>query len=151
MIREQVKEYEAPGAWPAIEMSSNVMWEQRKVTRQVYLPDGDNLCHGLSGDLGFSEQDRRENIRRVGYVARLMYDAGITVICSFISPWLHTVGAFLTALRYAPDASSDEVATRAKREVRDVVSGFLPEGAFKEVHIQCDLEECKRRDSKRLY
>jgi hypothetical protein len=113
MIREQVKEYEAPGAWPAIEMSSNVMWEQRKVTRQVYLPDGDNLCHGLSGDLGFSEQDRRENIRRVGHVARLMYDAGITVICSFISPWLHTVGAFLTALWYAPVPSSDEVATRA--------------------------------------
>jgi adenylylsulfate kinase-like enzyme len=126
MIRGQVKEYEAPGARPAIEMSSNVTWEQRKVTRQmreernghpaaclwltglsgsgkttiakeleeqlfaegrqVYLLDGDNVRHGLNGDLGFSEKERRENIRRVGHVARLMYDAGFIVVCSFISP-----------------------------------------------------------------
>ena len=57
--------------------------------RQVYLLDGDNVRHGLNGDLGFSEKERRENIRRVGHVARLMYDAGFIVVCSFISPRMH--------------------------------------------------------------
>jgi len=163
MIRGQVKSYEAPGG-PETQISSNVVWEQRSVTRQmheerngheakclwltglsgsgkttiakelekelfaqgtqVYLLDGDNVRHGLNGDLGFSEKDRRENIRRVGHVARLMYDAGFVVICSFISP---------------------------KREVRDAVKALFPEGAFKEIHVQCDLEECKRRDPKGLY
>jgi bifunctional enzyme CysN/CysC len=92
--------------------------------RQVYLLDGDNVRHGLNGDLGFSEKERRENIRRVGHVARIMYDAGFIVVCSFISP---------------------------NRDVRDAVKALFPEGAFKEIHVQCDLEECKRRDPKGLY
>jgi hypothetical protein len=129
MIRGQVKSYESPQGKYDTEISSNVTWEQRTVTRamreernghtagclwltglsgsgkttiakkleeelfaagkQVYLLDGDNVRHGLNGDLGFSEKERRENIRRVGHVARLMYDAGFIVVCSFISPRMH--------------------------------------------------------------
>jgi bifunctional enzyme CysN/CysC len=133
MIRGQVKSYRAPEKAFAEEISSNVTWEQRTITRgmreernghtagclwltglsgsgkttiakkleeelfaagkQVYLLDGDNVRHGLNGDLGFSEKERRENIRRVGHVARLMYDAGFIVVCSFISPRLHARAA----------------------------------------------------------
>jgi adenylylsulfate kinase len=64
---------------------------------------------------------------------------------------MYDAGAFLPSVRYAPDASSDEVATRAKREVRDAVKALFPEGVFKEIHVQCDLEECKGRDPKGLY
>ena len=53
----------------------------------TYLLDGDNVRHGLNGDLGFSDQDREENIRRVAEVAKLFYDAGLIVICAFISPF----------------------------------------------------------------
>ena len=54
--------------------------------KQVYLLDGDNIRHGINGDLGFTEKERTENIRGIGHVARLMYDAGFVVLCSFISP-----------------------------------------------------------------
>jgi bifunctional enzyme CysN/CysC len=92
--------------------------------RQVYRLDGDNVRHGLNGDLGFSGADRSENIRRVGEVARLFCDAGHIVLCSFISP-------------YAAD--------RAK------VRALLEEGQFLEVFVDCPLEEAKRRDPKGLY
>ena len=135
MIRGQVKSYESPQGKYDTEISSNVTWEQRSVTRamreerngheatclwltglsgsgkttvakkleqelfaegkQVYLLDGDNVRHGLNGDLGFSEKERRE--------------------------------------------------------VRDAVKALFPEGAFKEIHVQCDLEVCKQRDPKGLY
>ncbi|MDF1569688.1 MAG: sulfate adenylyltransferase subunit CysN [Spirochaetaceae bacterium] len=92
--------------------------------RQVFVIDGDNVRHGLNGDLGFTAEDREENIRRVGHVARLMYEAGFIVLCCFISP------------------------TRA---LRDFVRSLFPEGDFREVHVRCGLEECIARDPKGLY
>lgn len=91
---------------------------------RAYVLDGDNLRHGLNGDLGFSAADRAENIRRVGEVARLMQDAGMVVLSAFVSP-------------YAAD--------RAK--VRDLV----PPGAFLEVFVDTPLEVCEARDPKGLY
>ena len=88
------------------------------------LLDGDNLRHGLNRDLGFTEADRVENIRRVGEVARLMVDSGLIVICSFISPY---------------------------RAERDMVRGLVDEGDFIEVFVSTPLEECMRRDPKGLY
>lgn len=88
------------------------------------LLDGDNLRHGLNRDLGFTEADRVENIRRAGEVAKLMTDAGLIVICSFISPY------------------------RAEREF---VRNLMPEGEFVEVFVDTPIEECMRRDPKGLY
>ena len=88
------------------------------------LLDGDNLRHGLNRDLGFTEADRVENIRRVGEVAKLMTDAGLVVLCSFISPY------------------------RAEREI---VRGLVPAGDFIEIFIDTPIEECVRRDPKGLY
>jgi bifunctional enzyme CysN/CysC len=92
-------------------------------TRTMLL-DGDNVRHGLCGDLGFSERDRTENIRRVGEVARLFFDNGHLVICTFISPF---------------------------RRDREFVRSLLPHGRFAEVYVRCDLEICKQRDPKGLY
>jgi bifunctional enzyme CysN/CysC len=92
--------------------------------RQVYVLDGDNIRHGINADLGFTEADRKENIRRIGHVARLLFDAGFIVICSFISP---------------------------KQYMRDGVKALFPKGAFSEVHVKCSIEECRRRDPKGLY
>jgi bifunctional enzyme CysN/CysC len=92
--------------------------------RQVYVLDGDNIRHGLNADLGFSEEHREENIRRIGHVARILYDAGFIVICCFISP---------------------------KQGMRDGVRKLFPEGAFSEVYIECDVNECRKRDPKGLY
>ncbi len=86
--------------------------------------DGDNIRHGLCGDLGFSENDRRENIRRVGEVAKLFYEVGAIVLCPFISP-------------YDKD--------------RKFVRELFPENDFIQVHVDCDLETCKERDPKGLY
>jgi len=91
---------------------------------QVVLLDGDNVRHGLCGDLGFKDQDRTENIRRVGEVAKLFYEQGNIVVCTFISPF---------------------------RDDRDFVRKILPSGAFVEVFVKCDLEVCKRRDPRGLY
>jgi bifunctional enzyme CysN/CysC len=88
------------------------------------LLDGDNLRHGLNRDLGFTEADRVENIRRVGEVAKLMTDAGLVVLCSFISPY------------------------RAEREM---VRGLVPAGDFIEIFVDTPIEECVRRDPKGLY
>jgi bifunctional enzyme CysN/CysC len=91
---------------------------------QTMLLDGDNVRHGLSGDLGFSPRDRTENIRRVGEVARLFFEQGAVTFCSFISPY---------------------------QEDRDRIRELLPEGRFFEVHVDCPLEVCKERDTKGLY
>jgi bifunctional enzyme CysN/CysC len=88
------------------------------------LLDGDNVRHGLNRDLGFTEADRVENIRRAGEVARLMAEAGLIVLCSFISPY------------------------RAEREL---VRNLVPPGDFIEVFVDTPLEECMRRDPKGLY
>jgi adenylyl-sulfate kinase len=91
--------------------------------RHTYLLDGDNLRHGLNRDLGFSAEDRCENIRRVGEVGALMVDAGLISIAAFISPF---------------------------RADRDLVRALLPE-RFVEVHISTPLSICEERDPKGLY
>ena len=92
--------------------------------RHTYLLDGDNIRHGLNRDLGFTDADRVENIRRVAEVARLMADAGLIVLVSFISPF---------------------------RSERRMAREMLPEGEFIEVFVDTPLEECERRDVKGLY
>ncbi|GGG29789.1 adenylyl-sulfate kinase [Caldovatus sediminis] len=92
--------------------------------RHTYTLDGDNLRHGLNKDLGFTAADRVENIRRVGEVAKLFVDAGLIVLCSFISPF---------------------------RAERRMVRDLLEEGEFVEIFVDTPLEECMRRDPKGLY
>ena len=95
-----------------------------RMNRHTFLLDGDNVRHGLNKDLGFTEADRIENIRRVGEVARLMADAGLIVITAFISPF------------------------RAEREM---VRSMLPPGEFVEVFIDTTLAAAEARDVKGLY
>ncbi|MBS0502541.1 MAG: sulfate adenylyltransferase subunit CysN [Proteobacteria bacterium] len=95
-----------------------------RMNRHTFLLDGDNVRHGLNKDLGFTDADRVENIRRVGEVARLMTDAGLIVITAFISPF------------------------RAEREM---VRQMMAPGEFIEVHIDTPLAEAERRDVKGLY
>lgn len=90
----------------------------------TYLLDGDNVRHGLCRDLGFSDDDRKENIRRVGEVARLMVDAGLVVLTAFISP---------------------------HRAERQMVRDMLGEGRFIEVFVDTPLAICEARDPKGLY
>jgi bifunctional enzyme CysN/CysC len=95
-----------------------------RMNRHTFLLDGDNVRHGLNRDLGFTDADRVENIRRVGEVAKLMTDAGLIVITAFISPF------------------------RAERQmVRDMMAA----GEFVEIHIDTPLAEAERRDVKGLY
>jgi len=91
---------------------------------QTMMLDGDNVRHGLSGDLGFSGRDRKENIRRVGEVARLFFEQGTLTLCTFVSPY---------------------------QEDRDRVRSLIPDDRFFEVHVACDIEVCKERDPKGLY
>ena len=98
--------------------------ELAKQGYHTYLLDGDNIRHGLCKDLGFSDTDRRENIRRIGEVARLMADAGLIVLSAFISP---------------------------HRAERELVRGLLEEGEFLEVFVDTPLDECEKRDPKGLY
>ncbi|MDB1122297.1 adenylyl-sulfate kinase [Vibrio algarum] len=90
----------------------------------TYLLDGDNVRHGLCKDLSFSEQDRKENIRRVGELCKLMADAGLIVLSAFISPY---------------------------REERKMVRELLPESDFLEVFVNTPIEVCEQRDPKGLY
>jgi bifunctional enzyme CysN/CysC len=92
--------------------------------RHTCLLDGDNVRHGLNRDLGFTEVDRVENIRRVAEVAKLMVDAGLIVIVSFLSPF---------------------------RAERDFARSLFAPGEFVEVFVDAPLEECERRDTKGLY
>jgi bifunctional enzyme CysN/CysC len=94
------------------------------MNRHTFLLDGDNVRHGLNKDLGFSDADRVENIRRVGEVAKLMSDAGLIVITAFISPF------------------------RAEREM---VRQMITAGEFYEVHIDTSLAAAEARDVKGLY
>ena len=89
-----------------------------------YVLDGDNIRHGLNKDLGFSDHDRTENIRRIGEVSKLFVDSGTIVTTAFISPF---------------------------RSDRDQVRSLFSEGEFIEVFVDCPLEECERRDPKKLY
>lgn len=90
----------------------------------AYVLDGDNVRQGLNRDLGFSPEDRSENIRRIGEVAKLFTDAGAVVLASFISPY---------------------------RKDRQAIRDAMPAGGFVEVHVAASLEVCEARDPKGLY
>ena len=90
----------------------------------TYVLDGDNVRHGLNKNLGFSPEDREENIRRIGEVAKLFADAGTIVMTAFISPY---------------------------RADRDQARELIAEGRFVEVFVECPLEVCEARDTKGLY
>lgn len=90
----------------------------------TFVFDGDNVRHGLCRDLGFTEADRTENIRRIGELAQLANAAGTIALTAFISPF---------------------------RKDRDMVRAAMPAGDFIEVYVNCPLEECEQRDVKGLY
>lgn len=90
----------------------------------TYVLDGDNVRHGLNKDLGFSPEDRNENIRRIGEVAKLFADAGVIVLTAFISPY---------------------------RADRDRNREIMPAGRFIEAYVDASLEQCEARDPKGLY
>ena len=92
--------------------------------KQTYRLDGDNVRHGLNKNLGFSPEDRTENIRRIGEVAKLMVDAGSITVTAFISPY---------------------------KQDRDNVRAILEDDEFIEVYTKCSVEECEKRDPKGLY
>jgi len=92
--------------------------------KQVCVLDGDNLRRGLCSDLTFSPEDRKENIRRAGEVAKLFAEAGLICIAAFISPY---------------------------RSERELARGIAPEGKFLEVYLNAPLEVCEQRDPKGLY
>lgn len=100
--------------------------EKELYKRQIrsYVLDGDNIRQGLNNDLGFNPEERRENIRRIGEVAKLFFDAGIVALAAFISPY---------------------------QEDRASVRGLFKPGRFVEIYVKCALEECERRDPKSLY
>lgn len=89
-----------------------------------YVLDGDNVRHGLNKDLGFSDQDRTENIRRIGEVSKLFVDSGQVVLTAFISPFIAD---------------------------RQLVRDLLEQDEFIEIYVQCPLDECEKRDPKGLY
>jgi adenylylsulfate kinase len=89
-----------------------------------YVLDGDNIRHGLNKDLGFSDADRKENIRRIGEVAKLFVDSGQVVLTAFISPFIAD---------------------------RKLVRNLLEKDEFIEIYVKCPLEECEKRDPKGLY
>ncbi|GAB2568842.1 adenylyl-sulfate kinase [Gracilibacillus alcaliphilus] len=89
-----------------------------------YRLDGDNIRHGLNNNLGFSPEDRKENIRRIGEVSKLLNDAGLITLTAFISPY---------------------------KEDRDNVRQILNDGEFIEIYVKCSLDGCEARDPKGLY
>ena len=90
----------------------------------TYILDGDNIRHGLNKDLGFSKEDRKENIRRIAEVAKLFLDGGIIVICAFVSPY---------------------------KDDRQMARNLVEESEFIEVYIKCPVEVCMQRDPKSMY
>jgi adenylylsulfate kinase len=90
----------------------------------TYILDGDNIRSGLNKDLDFSDASRKENIRRIGEVARLMVDAGVVTLTAFISPF---------------------------REEREMVKKLVGDSRYVEVYVDCPVEECEKRDVKGLY
>lgn len=100
---------------------------ERELHRQgcsTYVFDGDNVRHGLCSDLGFSQQDRAENIRRISEMVKLFVDAGIIVLSAFISPY---------------------------KKDRDAVRSLFADGEFFEIYVDCPLEVCEKRDQKGIY
>jgi bifunctional enzyme CysN/CysC len=129
--REERNDHRAAVVWltglPASGKSTVARVVERRLFEagcQTMLLDGDQVRHGLSGDLGFTPEDRRENIRRIGEVAGLFFRQGCVVVCTFVSPF---------------------------REDRERARSLVPEGRFVEVFVDTPLEECERRDPKGLY
>ncbi|MBI3463118.1 MAG: adenylyl-sulfate kinase [Planctomycetes bacterium] len=100
--------------------------DQKLYQRRVrsFVLDGDNIRHGLNKNLGFSAEDRAENIRRIGEVAKLFVDAGVIAITAFVSPY---------------------------RADRNAARALVQSGEFVEIFVDCPVEECERRDPKGLY
>lgn len=105
-------------------LSVAVEKELHKRGIRTYVLDGDNVRHGLNNNLGFSPEDRTENIRRIGEVSKLFCDAGIMTLTAFISPY---------------------------REDRDMVRSIMADGEFVEIYVKCSLSQCEKRDPKGLY
>ncbi len=105
-------------------LASRVEQELHQMGRLTYILDGDNVRSGLNKDLDFSEASRVENIRRIGEVSKLMVDAGLVVITAFISPF---------------------------RSDRETIRELVGADRFVEVHVDCPIEECEKRDVKGLY
>jgi adenylyl-sulfate kinase len=105
-------------------LAKSVYDELVRLQVKVYLLDGDKLREGLNKNLGFSDADRKENIRRAGEVAKLFFDEGYVVLCTFISPF-----------------RSDRLSVR----------NLFPESAFAEVYVNAPFEICEQRDVKGLY
>jgi len=91
---------------------------------RTYVLDGDNVRHGLNSNLGFSREDRKENLRRIVELSKLMVDAGLIVLAAFISPY---------------------------REDREYVRGRFDRDNFLEIYVKCSVEECEKRDPKGNY
>ena len=105
-------------------LANAVEYVLHQQNHHTYVLDGDNVRHGLNKNLGFSPEDREENIRRIGEVAKLFADAGTIVMTAFISPY---------------------------RDDRDQARELIAEGRFVEVFVDCPLEVCEERDTKGLY
>ena len=129
--REERQGHKAAVLWFTGLSGSGKTTVAREVERRLFdagvktmLLDGDQVRHGLSGDLGFSPTDRRENNRRVGETARLFFESGAVTLCTFVSPY---------------------------RDDRDRVRGLIPEGRFFEVFVDVDVETARERDPKGIY
>ncbi|MFT4556373.1 MAG: adenylyl-sulfate kinase [Planctomycetales bacterium] len=105
-------------------VANEVDYKLNGLGKRTYVLDGDNVRLGLNKNLGFSAEDRAENIRRIGEVAKLFADSGTITTTAFISPY---------------------------RADRDAVRALLPEGQFIEIHVNASLETCEARDPKGLY
>ena len=105
-------------------IANEVAYKLHQQNKMSYVLDGDNIRHGLNKDLGFSPEDRNENIRRISEVAHLFADAGVIALTAFISPY---------------------------QQLRDFCRGLLPEGRFFEIHCKAELDTCEQRDPKGLY
>ncbi len=105
-------------------IANEVAYKLHLMGKLTYVLDGDNIRHGLNKDLGFSPEDRNENIRRISEVANLFADAGVIVITAFISPY---------------------------RKYRNFCRELVGEGRFIEIYTKASLETCEKRDPKGLY
>jgi adenylylsulfate kinase len=105
-------------------IANEVSYKLHKMGKLSYILDGDNIRHGLNKDLGFSPEDRKENIRRISEVANLFADAGLIAITAFISPY---------------------------RVDRDFCRNLVGEGRFIEIYVKASLDTCEKRDPKGMY
>ena len=105
-------------------LAHSVEEELHKLACRTFVLDGDNVRHGLSSNLTFNDNDRKENIRRIGEVAKLMVEAGVITITAFISPF---------------------------KKDRNLIRQLLPQGDFIEIYCKASLETCESRDVKGLY